>query len=409
MPHMARFPGSWLVVLAATACTGSTEIVTPPPPPASGFTLRFVPEPEDGATAAALGWGGGLPGLTVTLTPADSSRPARTFTSEGDGTVAIPDLVAGDHIVEASRWLTAAERAELASGDDGDGFATRTVLRTGVGSTTIGVPASRRRSLVISEWAFNASGYYYGGYLALHNNADTTVFLDGMLLAEGLAVPYDVPAFPCAAFRPYADDPTGIWARFMEQFPGTGSDHPVAPGGTVIVATDAIDHRPLYSNGVDLSHADFEFAGSADVDNPDVPNLVDVGLASHSDGHGLYWQGLAAVVVVSLPVDVPQLAREVLPLGTVAFAKLPASRILDALALRPNYSNSPYPECDPLVNQAFDRAASDVRGKDGAVEVMWSVSRRLVPDLNLGHAILQATRSGYADYVRTRRSLGAAP
>ncbi len=417
MSLIARCPGSWLVLLAAVACTGSTEIVTPPPPPASGFTLRFVPEPEDGATAAALGWGSGLPGLAVTLTPADSSRPARAFTSEGDGTVAIPDLVAGDYIVEASRWLTAAERAELAGGDDGDGFATRTVLRTGtgVGSTTIAVPASRRRSLVISEWAFNVGqtpglgGYTNGGFLELYNNADTTVFLDGVVVVKGLDQEFESAAFPCSAFRQYASDAAGIWSLAYQVFPGKGRDYPLAPGHVVVVATDAIDHGAFYPAGLDLRSADFEFVGTSDADNPAVPNMVNTGYDRDLAGHGLEWAELGAVVAVARPFDTTGLVRAVFP-GTSTFAhpRVPTSAVLDAIAIRSNYDPS-RGECPDIVSPQFDRNPFRGRGRDLPMEFQYSVSRRTMPIEIEGHAILQDTRAGNADLVRSPRTPGVIP
>ncbi len=418
MPRMARFPGSWLVVLAATACTGSTEIVTPPPPPASGFTLRFVPEPEDGATAGALGWGSGLPGLAVTLTPADSSRPARAFTSEGDGTVAIPDLVAGDYIVEASRWLTAAERAELAGGDDGDGFATRTVLRTGtgVGSTTIGVPASRRRSLVISEWAFNVGstpglgGYYTGGFLELYNNSDTTIYLDGMVVARGLNLELDYPLYPCnGPYYAFTADPAGIWTLGYQVFPGTGHDYAITAGQAIVIATDAIDHRPFYPGALDLSHADFEFAGSADPDNPSVPNMVNTGYDRDLSGHGLFWQDLGAIAVVALPLDTTSLVKAIYPgPGTFAHPRIPRSRILDVVAMRASQSFD-YPPCATIINPEFDHEPFRGRGGDVAAEFLYSVSRRPTGLLSGGHPILQDTRTGEADLLRTARTPGLVP
>jgi hypothetical protein len=413
MPRMARFPGSWLVLLAAVACTGSTEIVTPPPPPASGFTLRFVPEPEDGATAAALGWGSGLPGLTATLTPTDSSRPARVFTSDPAGTVAIPDLVAGDYMLEATRWLTAAERAELASGDDGDGFATRTVLRasTGTGSETVAVPASRPHGLVLSEWAFNHFGlpgigaYTYDGFLELYNNADTTIYLDGMIIAEGFRNGIaDTPAFPCAESRPFRDDSAGVWSWAMERFPGTGHSFPIHPGEVRTVATDAIDHRALFPDALDLSHADFEFRGSGDVDNPAVPDLTDLSLAPYPDGHGLEFQGLAIIAVVALPLDPANLVRG--NAGGGEYVRIPKARIVDILTLRSNFATG-FTECSPLVAAGIDREWSDVRGTDYRDEHRHSVSRRVAGQGLSGRPLLWYTRSSFADFERTLRSPGA--
>ena len=135
MPSRSRFASRTLpsaaVLLLAAACGGSTDIITPPPPPTAAFTLSVIPTQDDLATATALGWQGGIPGAAVTLTSKSSSIAPRSFTSSAQGTVTIPDLVAGDYVVEATRWLTAAELATLPAGDDGYGFTTLQSLRVG--------------------------------------------------------------------------------------------------------------------------------------------------------------------------------------------------------------------------------------------------------------------------------------
>ena len=398
-----------LVLASGAACGGGTDVISPPPPPTTGLTLAFLPDAEDASTAAALGWQAGIPGLAVTLTPRDSSRAARAFVTSTDGKVAVSDLVAGDYVLEASRLLSDAERRQLGSGDDANGFATRLSIRVATsGAQQVTVPASRKRSLVISEWAFNGgvtavAVYNFGGFLELFNNADTTVYMDGVIIAEGMNLPYDYPNFPCSRYHGFTDDPGGIWARFIQQVPGSGHEYPVLPGRTVTIATDAIDHRPFLSGALDLSGADFEFSGTADVDNPAVPNLLDVGPSSHSDGHGLYWPGIAEVVIVASPMDLAPLVRAS-PDGAT-FLRLPRDKVVDVLWLRPNFAGSEYAECPRLVGEPFDRAGTDARGTDDVVEATFSVSRR---SIQVGtRTVLQHTRSSNADFQRTRRTPGA--
>ena len=252
----ARLPIVAAALLAA--CTGSTEIITRPPPPASAFSVHFVADAGDQATAAALGWTTGLPGLAVTMTPVDSSSAPRTFASAADGTVTIPDLASGTYVVEATRWLTSAERGTLPPGDDGDGFAIHTVLTAAQGSDelTVSVPASRHHGLVIRQWAFNVQtapgigGYTYGGFLELYNQSDTTIYLDGLVVAEGFHVDYDYPVSPCSVSLPFREDPAGAWTRFFQKFPGSGHDYPALPGQRVVIATDAINHAALVPDGL---------------------------------------------------------------------------------------------------------------------------------------------------------------
>ena len=401
-----------LVLASGAACGGGTDVISPPPPPPTGLSLAFLPDAEDASTAAALGWQAGIPGLAVTLTPRDSSRAARAFVTSTDGKVAVSDLVAGDYVVEASRLLSVAERRQLGPGDDANGFATRVSIRAATsGAQQVTVPASRKRSLVISEWAFNGyfvpgqALYSLGGYLELANNADTAIYLDGLTLAEGFNLNIDIPANPCAENIGFTQDPDGVWARFLQRFPGTGRQYPLASGGIVVIATDAIDHRPIIPGGIDLSHADFEFTGPADVDNPNVPNMIDIGLLAHHGGHGLIWPGLAAVAVVAAPLQVGDLEHR-LHAGTAEYVRIPRTKVLDGLWVRSNY-RSEYTECLRLVSAAIDREGSAARGTDEATEWNYSLSRRRLSQAP--GSPLQHTRSGESDFVRTLRNPGAYP
>ena len=299
-----------LSALVAGACLGGTELVTPPYQPPTTITLVFRPDSEDAATASALGWTRGIPNVQVTLTSLDSTNSAPQLIQGSDsGTLVLDQLSAGRYLVEAARWLSDSERAQLPAGDDALGFVARVRLITASATAEmpIRLPANRRKSLVISEWAFNAHAYQYGGFLELYNNSDTTVYLDGMLIARGFDVAFDYPNFPCALYTSVTNDPTSIWARVIQKFPGTGRDYPVAPGQTIVIATDAIDHRPVDSSAIDLRSANFEFTAPVDVDNPAVPNMIDVGIINLN--HGLRWDLVVAVVVVALPADVATLPR----------------------------------------------------------------------------------------------------
>jgi hypothetical protein len=83
--------------------------------------------------------------------------------------------------------------------------------------------------------------------------------------------------------------------------------------------------------------------------------------------------------------------------------------VLDAVWIGSNYAEPSYPECPRLVHRVFDRAASRARGTDEAAEYQFSVSRRPAP-IGLGpRLVLQHTRTGFADFVRTSRTPGVVP
>ena len=408
-----------LAALGVGACLNGTELVTPPRAPVTTITLEFRADSEDVATAAALGWANGISGVQVTITPEDSATGSPQVLQGSDsGRLVLDQLLGGRYVVDAVRWLTDAERAQLSAGDDAVGFVARVPLNTASAPAQVPVEmvASRRTGLVISEWAFNIaaplevnSTYFFGGFIELYNNADTTAYLDGLIIARGVTIGFDYPNFPCSAYAVFADDPQGIWAREVQQFPGRGRDWPVPPGGIVVVAIDAIDHSKIFSAGLDLSHAGFEFwGGPGDVDNPAAPNMIDtLALGGNALGHGPVFQDLGPVAVLARPYGLATVPRQKGPTGAEA-ARISADLIIDVVTLFPNYVGE-YRRCQRSVHPRFDQRSFDGRGYDENVEYEHSVSRRRIPGVGAGLPVLQRSRNSDADFIRTLRSPGIVP
>jgi hypothetical protein len=416
---MLRRATGALAVAVAACGSGSTVIAPPPPPPPATFRIALSADAEDVASAQTLGWSAGIPNAQVTLTPV-AGGTAFSATSTAAGIADFGTVTSGSYYVDASRWLSTTEAAALPAALGVDGWAIRKGISVSVGGGVqgISVPTSRRRSLVISEWAFNAgwdpiagNDYQQGGYLKLYNNADTTIYLDGIVIGEGFGLSYNYSTFPCTLYTQIALDPAGLWNRFAEAFPGTGQEHPLLPGHTVVIATDAIDHRPFFANSLDLSHVDYEFVGAADVDNPSVPNMVQTGTLPSSFS-GILFEGLTAVPFLSLPASVAGLPHMTNPSGSGVWARFPASKILDVVAIAPNYGAHPFPECPLIIQPNFDREPSRVRRDDNNStneEYQYGVQRKLTPLLSGGRKILQHTRSGYSDFIRAPRAPTAVP
>jgi hypothetical protein len=399
--------------LVAGGCISGTELVTPPVQPPTAITLVFGPDSADRATAVALGWTQGIPHAQVTITSDDSTIGPRLLAGSDSGTLFL-DQLAGRYRIDAVRWLSDSERALLPAGDDAVGFLAHTVLITTGAEprTAVEMVASRRASLVISEWKGDpvqvpfGDTYLYTGYLRLYNNADTTIYLDGVIIGSGLASQFDLPNFPCSLYSPYALDPLGVWANWYHQLPGRGADYPLLPGATAVLATDAIDHRPLYPLGLDLRGADFEFyAGAGDVDNPDVPNAVDVGVRAAPSGHGLLWSSLGKVAFVAGRLDPGALHTEFF--GNGLWARIPANALLDVMAMKTTYQGG-YPECAWLVHPRFDHHAVQLLGAAFTDDTL-AYRRRILPFTINGGAVLQHTARSDWDFIVTPREPFAVP
>lgn len=147
-------------------------------------------------------------------------------------------------------------------------------------SMTASVVQERNTDFVFAEifvagTQTNEGKTYTGdSYFVLYNNTDTTLYADGIVLLEsklrnvqklGTLTPYFISG--------------SFGADAIYRIPGSGTDYPVVPGGTVLIVDNAQDHRKANANSFDLSSADFEWydqstsASVTDIDNPNVPNL----------------------------------------------------------------------------------------------------------------------------------------
>lgn len=406
------------VILGACGGGGGRDIVEPPPTN-NTFVLSVRANDQDLSVAQKLGWTSGIPNAEVVLTSTDGSGAPRNLTTSAAGTVSIAALPTGKYRVAIRRILTAAEIATINEASGPGAFVGESEIEVTAGSltATVSVPVSYRSSLVISEWSFNArffpgiGSYRYGGFLELYNNSDTTVYLDGVLLVNGHEKPTHQPGTfaDCNLYKPYQNDPDGVWSQFMQAFPGTGRDYPLAAGKTVVVATDAIDHRPISAGELDLRGAHFEFIGSADVDNPQVPNMVERGVREFFYGHGLIMgSSLATVTGVSLPRAAATFVKANLPPNATEHVRIPRQDMLDVFTSISTWMSRQQPPigvCPELVHASMDRQYATLMDD---TEDDWAVSfsRRILRTLPNGQHVLQHTRNSANDFQRTPRTPG---
>lgn len=138
---------------------------------------------------------------------------------------------------------------------------------TGILATVV-METSKTSALVFKEVHFNgsmtiatddaASTYYLQDtYFEVYNNGEETVYVDGVCLGNVLSCnTYDFSGQAENVATGDVDD--YIWIKtYVWQIPGSGSDYPIAPGESFIIAANAIDHTEL-ANSIDLTTAEFE-------------------------------------------------------------------------------------------------------------------------------------------------------
>jgi len=383
------------------------------------LTLTVSVAPADSALAAAVGSAGGVLENALVTIWRTTGQP-RFDTTDAAGTTTFADLLEGTYNASAVRLLTPEETAGFGPADqDVNAFGGGALIAVTAPSASARVEAAagRRGSLVISEnfaaepWAPSGlyNYYYFAHYVELYNNADTAIQLGGIVIGRGQPWFRDYSTMTCDVNGTWRNDPDGIWTKFFDAFP----PRLLAPGATVVVATDAIDHGAIVAGMPDLTGADFEFIGSNDVDNPGVPNMILSGLREWSAsvfGHGFITPGDGALFV-ALPVTVSELVQDDLPVQDPPHVRIPRDKLLDVFstgetgALEAANTAQGWPLCAQIVHENFDRGYASLYDS----QQLTSMKRRVLARLPDGRSVLLRTRTSEIDFETGAPSPGTVP
>jgi hypothetical protein len=377
----------------------------------ASLSIAVMIDARDSSIARHLGWQGAVPGATVTAQRIGSGASVSAIT-DSTGVAQFSGLLPGTFVVSASRILGSSERARLpASASDVDAFGSgmTIVVQAPRTSGTVTAAAGRRGSLIISEvwsgnpWQPNGNQYSFGNYIELYNNGDLPVSLPGLLIFSGYGGTYHNPPWvTCEAASAFQRDPDGLWTTFAYAFPPSAGT--VQPGRTILLATDAIDHTALASGTFDLSTSDFEFRGSADVDNPSVADMLSVGPSDGGDlrQHGMMIYGRPVIGIAS-SVDPASLPRQ-LDSNARPWMRVPRDVILDVISFL-GYQSGTATLCPQPVHPEIDRQ-----------ELMFtnlpeenSLQRPFVTTLPNGNKVLLRTRNSARDFQPGAPSPGMIP
>ena len=387
--------------------------MNPDIPADSSTGVTFKVTLEDSALAAALGWENGVPGALISYYRIMEGTPIQTTETDSVGSLHLSALLPGQYRFAAYRMLRE-EETEPTGGQIrafGDGLVVHVQPPQVVELT---LRADRRGSVVISEMRREARyegpgagwpDYDYFGFFELYNNSDTTVYLDGMLWGKGFTINDDYTPYPCSMTSQYRNDRDGIWARYFHQFPGNGTDYPLAPGQTAVVAIDALDHSVVHPSLPDLSGADFELEGTADADNPDVPNMPDAGPRKSPDHHGLDMgcsNGcfLAQATAVNLLVS-----KRLSFFDGTDWKRIPVESILDVVTTDSwNPTMDQWTPCPTKVDRSLDRLEIQEDGVYDDVSV--SLQRKILGLGTGGSPLLHDLGVSFWDFYIAPRTPG---
>lgn len=143
--------------------------------------------------------------------------------------------------------------------------------------------------------------YLNDQYVVIYNNSDETLYADGLSFCETYQMTTGLETVNWSQFLP-----SRVAAGAVYTVPGTGKEHPVAPGKGIVLASLGVNHTLGEYNPnskADMSKADFEwFDGDKDVDVPEVPNL-DKKFCYSATTLILNSQGAKSYFIFKLPED----------------------------------------------------------------------------------------------------------
>ncbi len=344
------------------------------------------------------------PNARVILRSAERGE-ADTLSTNAQGQATFSGVLPGSYEVSANLPLQASEALQLT------GIAQAVELNalqgsfqvtsaTGGQPLTLRLAGSAVGSWVIREMYYTGSArpsggnYFFDQFFEIVNNSTDTLFAGGLMLASihGVAGQINAASQP----TPFQDDPDHVYAEAVWGIPGGPTDHPVPPGGSILIAQQGINHRsdPDANPGspVDLGDADWEMyvdvPDSQDLDSPTVPNMEML----HRRG-GFYALvpvfGPAMVLVegefasfeaVIIPGQAPTSAPVI---------RIPVGRVLDGVEAMQNAQAGPFKRLPAAVDAGFIHASGTYTSE--------SVRRRVARVIG-DRVVYQDTNNSAADF-----------
>ena len=207
--------------------------------------------------------------------------------------------------------------------------------------------------------------YFYDLFIELYNSSDSIKYVDGMQVMRVNGYIND-QTYDAGADWYNNGNMQGV--TYIYKFPGRPGEknYPFYPKQFLVLAGDAIDHRKVLSNSIDLSHADWEFYNqymAADIDNPNVPNLINM----RPDNGTKFLLGLVTDVV-ALASGVDTVWTDGIEISTIIDAVQYSSNpnLVKTIDDRLNRGVAPYPP--RYSGKSIQRKEPGMDTKDGSID-----------------------------------------
>ncbi len=249
-------------------------------------------------------------------------------------------------------------------------------------------------------------------WIELVNNSDEVQYLDQIVLVGGMGRQTKPNAWQANGYENLYG---GVTQSPVYAFPGNGTDYPLQPGASVVVANAPINHTAQgegFENCTDLSKADWEFYASynaKDTDYEGVPNmeLVHYPFTSQLNwGQNFFaWAGLiaklpAGVTPAQYVANEENLMTTPGTTSSFQYLMIPSDYVLDAIDIWETGAEEHYPTFLPV---------DDAEGILGPEAWSGQGVRRKVTKIENGRAYYKDTNKSSADFVVGKVIPGAVP
>lgn len=340
----------------------------------------------------------GLPdAYTVTVT--NTSTLVSTELETENGTAVFEGLVAGVYDVNVSATLADGGSTFIFAGTSKAISVLQNV------ETTVSVAVSKSSALIFKEIYYcgapGDSYYFRDQFYEIYNQSDATVYADGLCIAETFYANYDFSLF---YEWDIANPSDYVFAQKIWQVKGSGTEYPIAPGESIVIAQWAVDHRrDDLSKGmspVDLSGAEFEavieesttWNGIVLTDNAAINMEMAVNASGYNTPQWLTSVSGSSYIIFnpSTPLKNDEFVLATNTEATVAAREVAIADILDAVQAGSDETRASTLGLPAVLDAGFQYLGASYLGK--------SIARKKTGETEDGRPIFQDTNNTTADF-----------
>jgi hypothetical protein len=317
--------------------------------------------------------------VSLTITNLRNSKVQEGKTT-ANGTYTFPSASAGSYDIDATITITAAQYEQITGIEtDADVVFQASIKNKLINQAIGGEVALELTSGRIGNWLIKQVNYggshrtngalFRDQFMEICNNSSDTLYADSLYIADVFNSTSPTPDQSKGYYLPggqldwtkSAGMPAGInanddflYAKSLYRIPGNGRTYPVAPGKSIVIAQNALNHKAPFTNGngvvvtvidpsltIDLSIANFEvFLGkgfASDIDVAGVPNMEII--SSNGNDWVLDNTGRNAWVIFQTSQNAKDWAAYPDPSATAGattmYIQMPKSMVIDGVETQP--------------------------------------------------------------------------